>query len=190
MTRRIENLISKTMLAAALAAMPGAMFAETKSVAQERAEVDAALAKKVRHELVMLPWLGVFDNLAYRVEHGVVTLTGQTIRPTIKSDAGNIVKRLEGVKQVVNNIEVLPLSRFDDDIRIRVARAVYGYPALQRYGMGAQPPIRIVVKNGEVALEGVVANEFDRNVAFLRANGVGGVFQVTNNLRIEGKRNL
>ena len=187
MTRKIDNLLNKTMLAAALLALPGAMFAETKSVAQERAETDAALAKKVRHELAMLPWLGVFDNLAYSVEDGVVTLSGQTIRPTIKSDSGNIVKRLEGVKQVVNNIEVLPLSRFDDDIRIRVARAVYGYPALQRYGFGAQPPIRIVVKNGDVSLEGVVANEFDRNVAFLQANGVGGVFQVTNNLRIDGK---
>ncbi|MCC6587006.1 MAG: BON domain-containing protein [Bryobacterales bacterium] len=186
MTRKVNGIVRKAVLGAALLALPIATFAETKSVAQEQAEQQTALVKKVRHELVMLPFLSVFDNLAFRVEdNGVVTLTGQTIRPTIKSQAGNVVKQLEGVHQVVNNIEVLPLSRFDDDIRIAVARAVYGYPALQRYGLGAQPPIRIIVKNGDVSLEGVVANSMDKNLAFQRANGVSGVFQVKNNLQVE-----
>ena len=126
------------------------------------------------------------DNLSFHVDDGgVVTLNGQTIRPTIKSSAENVVKRLEGVHQVINKIEVLPLSNFDDRIRLAVARAVYGYPALQRYGLGALPPIRIIVKNGDVSLEGIVANSMDKNLAFTRANGVSGVFHVTNNLQVE-----
>jgi hyperosmotically inducible protein len=110
---------------------------------------------------------------------------GQVSRPTLKSDAGNVVKRLEGVHNVVNQIEVLPLSPFDNRIRISTARAIFGSSSLYRYGLGAQPSIRIVVKNGEVSLEGVVATEADRNIAYLRANGVFGVFKVHNNLLVE-----
>ncbi len=182
---RLEKAVRTLMIAGALVSVPAMTFAETKSVAQEQNEKQAVLANKVRHELVMLPYLGVFDNLSYKVEDGVVTLTGQVVRPIMKSDAEGVVKRLEGVRQVVNNIEVLPLSPFDDRIRFQVLRAVYGYPTLQRYGMGTQPPIRIVVKNGDVFLEGVVANKADKDVAFLRANGVAGVFTVHNNLRVE-----
>lgn len=146
------------------------------------------LPNAIRHELVMLPYYNVFDSLSYRVDpDGHVTLYGEVTRPALKSDAANVVKRLEGVTGITNDIDVLPLSPFDDRIRVAVARAIYGYGPLQRYGMGAQPPIHIIVKNGNVTLEGVVANDFDRNVANIRANGVGGVFSVTNKLQVEGR---
>lgn len=145
------------------------------------------LPNQVRHELVMLPYYGIFDNISYRVDGDVVTLFGEVTRPTLKSDAANVVKRIEGVRRVDNEIEVLPLSPMDDRIRLATARAIYGYPTLQRYGMGALPPIHIIVKNGNVTLEGVVANEADKNVATIRANGVFGVFSVKNDLRVESK---
>jgi hyperosmotically inducible protein len=146
---------------------------------------EARIAREVRHELVMLPYYGVFDNLSYSVSGSTVTLSGQVTRPTLKSDAGNVVKDIEGVERVVNNIEVLPTSPNDDRTRMTVYRAIYGQAALNRYGMQAVPPIHIIVKNGNVTLEGVVANEGDKNIANVQANGVSGVFSVTNNLRVE-----
>jgi hyperosmotically inducible protein len=143
------------------------------------------IAREVRHELVMLPYYGVFDNLSYSVNGGTVTLSGRVTRPTLKSDAENVVKNIEGVERVVNNIEVLPTSPNDDRIRLAVYRAIYGQAALNRYGLQAVPPIHIIVKNGNVTLEGVVANEGDKNIANVQANGVSGVFSVTNNLRVE-----
>ena len=143
------------------------------------------IAKEVRHELVMLPYYNVFDNLAFKVDGSTVTLLGQVARPTLKSDAENVVKRVEGVEKVVNNIEVLPTSPNDDRIRIAVYRAIYGQTALQRYGFQSVPPIHIIVNNGNVTLEGVVANEGDKNLANIAANGVSGVFSVKNNLRTE-----
>src|SRR5438445_8065891 len=143
------------------------------------------IVKEVRHELVMLPYYNVFDNLAYRVDGSTVTLMGQVTRPTLKSDAERVVKGIEGVEKVVNNIEVLPVSPNDDKIRIAVYRAIYGQPALQRYAHQAVPPIHIIVKNGNVTLEGVVASEGDKNIANVQANGVPGVFSVKNNLRVE-----
>jgi len=137
---------------------------------------------------VMLPYYGVFDNLAYSVSGGTVTLSGQVTRPTLKSDAGNVVKNIEGVERVVNNIEVLPTSPNDDQIRMAVYRAVYGQAALNRYGLQAVPPIHIIVKNGNVTLEGVAPNKGDATRAFIAANGVPGVFSVKNNLRIERDR--
>jgi len=137
----------------------------------------------------MLPYYGVFDNLAYSVNGYNVTLMGQVTRPTLKSDAERVVKDIEGVESVTNNIEVLPLSPNDDRIRMAEYRAIYGDTALSRYGLNAVPPIHIIVKNGQVTLEGVVANEGDRNIANIRANGVPGVFGVTNNLRVEGREN-
>jgi hyperosmotically inducible protein len=146
------------------------------------------IAKEVRHQLVMLPYFGVFDDLGFTVNGGTVTLVGEVTRPTLKSDAGNVVKRIEGVTNVVNNIEVLPLSPDDDRIRVATYRAVYGDPALStRYGYRALPSIHIIVKNGHVRLEGVVANEGDKNIAGIRANGVPGAFSVENDLRVEGK---
>jgi osmotically-inducible protein OsmY len=143
------------------------------------------LEDKVRHQLVMLPYYNVFDNLEYRVDGGKVTLFGEVTNPVLKSDAQNAVKHLEGVTSVENNIEVLPLSPFDSRIRRATYFAIYGFGPLERYGAGTQPSIRIVVKNGQVTLEGVVASETDRNLAFLRANGVPGAFSVTNNLVVE-----
>jgi len=143
------------------------------------------LEREIRHELVMLPFYGVFDHLAFRVNGYDVTLVGQVSRPTLKTDAERVVKRIEGVERVHNRIEVLPLSPNDDRIRLAVYRAVYGHSVLNRYALGANPPIRIIVRNGDVTLEGVVATSMDRNVAGLQANGVPGVFSVTNNLRVE-----
>jgi hyperosmotically inducible protein len=133
----------------------------------------------------MLPYYGVFDNLAYKVEGYTVTLIGQVTRPTLKSDAENVVKKIEGVEHVKNEIEVLPPSPGDDRIRRAEYRTIYGDTGLNRYALQAVPPIHIIVKNGNVALEGVVATEADKNVAGIRANGVSGVFAVVNNLRVE-----
>ena len=141
--------------------------------------------KEVRHELVMLPYYSVFDNLSYRVDGGTVTLMGQVTRPTLKSDAGNVVKKIEGVERVNNEIEVLPLSPDDDRIRIAVYRSIYGEAALNRYVHQAVPPIHIIVKNGNVTLEGVVSNQTDRNLAEIRAKSVSGVFGVTDHLQTE-----
>ena len=132
----------------------------------------------------MLPYFSVFDNLSYKVDGYNVILMGQVTRPTLKSDAENVVKRIEGVEHVDNQIEVLPLSPNDDRIRRALYRAIYGYPALQKYALGVQQPIRIIVKNGNATLEGVVDNETDKNIANIRARGVSGVFSVTNNLQV------
>jgi hyperosmotically inducible periplasmic protein len=142
------------------------------------------IVKEVRHELVMLPFLDVFDNLAYRVDGFNVTLVGQVTNPTLKTDAERVVKGIEGVEHVDNQIEVLPLSPMDDRLRRRLFRAIYEYPPLQKYALGVQKPIRIIVKNGKVTLEGVVDSEADKNIAGLRANTVSGSFSVTNNLQV------
>jgi hyperosmotically inducible protein len=146
------------------------------------------IAQQVRHELLMLPYYGVFDDLAFRVDGSTVTLLGYVTRPTLKSDAENVVKRIEGVTKVINNIEVLPLSPMDDQIRMAVYRAIYGDPALStRYGNRAVPPIHIIVKNGNVTLEGVVANQMDKQIAAMRAKSVPNVFSVTDDLQVEGQ---
>jgi hyperosmotically inducible protein len=145
------------------------------------------IAREVRHQLVMLPYYGVFDDLAFKLDGGTVTLLGAVTRPTLKSDAENVVKRVEGITQVVNEIKVLPLSPMDDQTRRAVYRAIYGDPALSmRYGFRAVPSIHIIVENGHVTLEGVVANEMDKNLCNIRANGVPNVFSVTNELQVEG----
>lgn len=146
------------------------------------------IAREVRHELVMLPYYGVFDNLAFRVDGGTVTLLGQVTRPTLKSDAENVVKNIEGVERVQNELQVLPLSSMDDRIRIATYRAIFSQPGLDRYAMQAVPPIHIIVDNGKVTLEGVVANQGDKDRAGIQANGVSGVFSVTNNLRVENQK--
>lgn len=143
--------------------------------------------REIRHELVMLPYYGVFDNLVYKVDGYNVTLMGQVTRPTLKSSAENVVKDIEGVQKVTNNIEVLPVSPNDDRLRLALYRTIYGHSALNRYALNAVPPIHIIVKNGNVTLEGVVANEMDKNIANVQANSVSGVFGVTNNLRVEGR---
>ncbi len=143
------------------------------------------IAKEVRHELVMLPYYGVFDNLAYRVDGTKVTLFGQVTRPTLKTDAERAVKHVEGVTTVDNEIEVLPLSSMDDQTRVAVYRALYSKAPLQRYQMGAVPSIHIIVKNGNVTLLGTVENEGDKDIAGIAANGVPGVFKVNNELTVQ-----
>jgi hyperosmotically inducible periplasmic protein len=145
------------------------------------------IIKEVRHELLMLPYFTVFDSIAYKVDGSTVVLLGQVVRPSLKSDAENSVKHIEGVEKVDNQIEVLPPSPMDDRLRLQLFRAIYGFPALQKYDLGVQKAIRIVVKNGHVNLEGVVDNDGDKNIAGVRANSVSGIFSVTNNLQVESK---
>ncbi len=147
-------------------------------------QAEQRLIKEVRHELVMLPYYNLFDNLEFQVNGNNVTLLGKVTDATTKTDAERSIRHIEGVESVQNNIEVLPPSPNDDRIREQVYRAIYGYGALFKYAHGAVPPIHIVVDRGRVSLEGVVDNEADKNMAYIRANGVSGVFQVTNNLRV------
>jgi hyperosmotically inducible protein len=135
---------------------------------------------------VMLPFYGVFDNLSYKVDpDGTVTLLGQVSRPTLKSDAENAVKHIEGVERVVNNLEVLPTSIEDDRIRRAAYRAIFGNEVLSQYQLRAVPPIHIIVKNGHITLEGVVARQMDKQIAGIQVNSIPGVFSVTNNLVVE-----
>ena len=177
MKRRISQLTISIFAVLLLAIAPAVASAQ---------ETNPQLAKKVRHELVTLPYYGVFDNLAYSINGGTVTLYGQVVRPTTKSDAGHRVKRIAGVTRVVNNIEVLPLSPFDDRIRAATYRSIARMGGLYRYLQGANPSLHIVVARGHVTLEGVVSQSGDRNLAYMAANQVPGVFSVQNNLRIEG----
>src|ERR1700744_582387 len=140
------------------------------------------LIKEVRHQLVLLPYYSVFDNLSYRIEGSKVILSGQVVRPSLKSDAEAAVKSVEGVSSVQNDIEVLPPAPMDDQLRRAVYRAIYSEPGLSRYALSAVPSIHIIVKNGNVTLVGVADTEADKNLAGLRANGVPNVFSVTNNL--------
>ena len=171
-------------LAAAVAIAASAVVAQPKA-ANENNQSYEQISKKVRHELVRLPYAGVFDNLAYQVQGNTVTLYGQVVRPSTRKDAERRVARIKGVERVVNRIEVLPLSSFDDSIRINTYRALYRTGGLYRYLRGANPSLRIIVNRGHVTLEGMVANEGDRNLANIVARGVSGAFSVTNNLRTD-----
>jgi hyperosmotically inducible periplasmic protein len=151
---------------------------------QPSAKSQERITREVRHELLMLPYFGVFDYIAYKVDGDTVTLLGQVVRPTLKSDSENVVKHIEGVEKVDNQIEVLPPSPTDDRLRLQLYHTIYGYGPLEKYALGVQKPIRIIVKMGRVTLEGVVDNETDKNLAGLRANTVSGIFSVTNNLQV------
>jgi hyperosmotically inducible periplasmic protein len=188
MRKELRSLLVILLLAVPMVALANSPAAPPQEQKKQRSEAKyhEKLAKEVRHQLVMLPWYSVFDNLAYKVEGDKVILYGQVTRPTLKSDAEAAVKSIEGVASVVNNIEVLPLSPMDDQIRRAVYRAIYGDPAFSRYGIQAVPSIHIIVKNGNVTLEGVVDNETDKNLANLRASAVPNVFSVTNNLVVAG----
>ena len=144
-----------------------------------------SLDKRVKHELNMLPYVNAFDYMTFTVDaDNNVTLSGEVTNPVLKSDAANVVKRVEGVEHVDNQIKVLPVSFFDNGLRLRLYRTIYGYGPLQRYALGVQKPIRIIVENGHVTLMGVVDSEMDKNIAGLRANGVPGIFSVDNQLRV------
>lgn len=175
----MKKIFATAILTLMIAVMPVAA-----SPADDAAQYDKTI-KKIRKELVTLPFYSVFDNLSFRLEDGTVTLYGQVSRPTLKSDAKRVVAKVAGVEQVVNKIEVLPLSNFDDRIRLATFRAIYRQPGLDRLALQAVAPIHIIVRNGNVTLEGVVPTKSDAARAFIAANGVSGVFSVTNNLRIE-----
>ncbi|MBI2686494.1 MAG: BON domain-containing protein [Acidobacteria bacterium] len=177
--KNTRKQVTMALLVAGLSLLPMHAAVPAPVSAEER------MSHSIRKELLTMPFLTIFDNLAYRIDGNTVHLYGQVIRPTLKSQAAARVAKLEGIAHVDNQIEVLPLSPFDDRLRIAVARAVYGQPALNRYALGANPSIRIIVKNGNVTLEGVVNDTGARNIANIQANGVPGVFSVTNNLRVE-----
>lgn len=188
MAKRFRALFVILLVAAMSTTAANSATAAAQETKNQRSEAkyQERLVKEVRHQLVMLPWYSVFDNMAYRVDGDKVTLMGEVTRPTLKSDAEAAVKSIEGVASVANNIEVLPLSPMDDQLRRALFRAIYGEAGLQRYAEQAVPSVHIIVKNGHVTLEGVVDNETDRNMAGLRANGVPNVFSVKNNLVVAG----
>jgi hyperosmotically inducible protein len=178
--KKMKTIKSGLVMLAVILALTSSAIAATTGK-----DDHSQVVKRVQHELVTLPYFGVFDNLAYKVEGDRVTLYGQVVRPTTKSDAGNRVARIPGVGSVVNNIQVLPLSSFDDAIRARTYRAVFSRGSLYRYAMGANPSVHIIVNGGRVTLEGVVANKGEQQLAYAAASSVPGVFAVTNNLRLE-----
>ena len=146
------------------------------------------LEQKVFKEIIRLPYYGVFDNIAFRVDGDTVTLMGKVVQPTTRKSAERVVDSIDGVKNVVNNIEVLPLSNFDDSIRLQTLRTLQSGGSLYRYFLGANPSVKIIVDGGNVSLEGFVANRGDANLANILANGVAGVFSVRNNLIVENER--
>ncbi|MGH9512363.1 MAG: BON domain-containing protein [Terriglobales bacterium] len=144
------------------------------------------VTREVHHELLLLPYYGVFDNLSYQVApDGTVTLLGEVVDPVNKTDAQSAVKGIEGVSKVVNNIEVLPPSPMDNQIRRQTFRAIYGNASLSVYSMRAMPPIHIVVKNGHVTLTGVVSRQMDKQEAEMQAKSVPNVFSVTDDIQVE-----
>lgn len=174
------------------ATSPGSTAASTNSTSQRQTLSDQALQRittEVRHQLVMLPFYSVFDNLEYQVSpDGTVTLAGQVLDPTLKPDAERVTKKVEGVEKVVNNIEVLPTSPNDDRIRRAVYRAIYGNDVLAPYSLRAVPPIHIIVKNGNVTLTGVVARQMDKQIAEMQTKSVPGVFSVQDHLQVENTK--
>lgn len=176
------------VFAGLLALVPFNTVAQNSQRNQNSPKAQERVIREVRHELLMLPYYGVFDNIAYRVDGGTVTLLGQVLRPSLKSDAENAIKHIEGVDRVDNQIDVLPPSSMDDRLRIALFRAIYQFPGLQKYELGVQKPIRIIVKNGHVTLEGVVDSQADKDLAGVRAKTVSGSFSVTNNLQIAEPR--
>ena len=180
--------MNKTLNNMTLALAAAVLMAPMAQAAVSNQPKLSSLENEVRHELVMLPWFGVFDNLAFEVQGDHVILSGQVTRPTLRSDAEGVVRHIEGVERITNKIEVLPLSPHDDRIRMAAYYSIYGYGPLNRYALGSQPPIRIIVKNGNITLQGVVANKMDANLAYMRARGVSGAFSVTNELHVENAR--
>lgn len=174
------------LIAGIVAVLPAGLQAgaKKKPLQPQPRKPGAYLETEVGHQLRMLPYYTVFDNLEYRVNGYHVELDGQVTKPTLKSSAENVVKNIEGVTGVTNNIKVLPPSSMDDRIRLAEYRAIYGQASLSKYALQAVPPIHIVVDSGRVTLVGVVDNQTDKNLANIQARGVPGVFSVTNDLRV------
>ena len=175
----------KTISLSLLAAMLMMLAVAQTSAQNLSSNATDRITREVRHELLLLPYYGVFDILSYKVDpSGTVILMGAVARPTLKSDAENVVKKIEGVEKVDNQIKVLPLSPNDDRIRREAFRKIYGAPGLTKYSWQSVQSIHIIVDNGHITLEGSVDNEADKNVAEIQAKTVSGAFSVTNNLRV------
>jgi hyperosmotically inducible protein len=178
------------LLCTGLLMLPASLLAQQKDhndAFMRGPQSESKLVQEVRHQLVMLPYYTIFDDLAFRVDGSTVTLLGAVTNPVLKSDAENVVKKIEGVTQVNNQIKILPLSPMDWQIRRAEFRAIYGDPMIgDRYGHQALPGIHIIVDNGNVTLEGMVASKGDYDLINVRANSVPNVFHVQNNLQIEG----
>ena len=185
---RIMRLVLLTMLVQPILGMGALSAAQDMHNQKGARNSDEWLKKEVRHELLTLPWYSVFDNLAYSINGNEVTLLGQVTQPTVKSDAENAVKHIEGVEKVNNQIEVLPTSPMDDQIRRAEYRAIYSQDLLSRYGVGNLQSIHIIVKNGHVTLEGFVDSQQDKDAAALFAKGVSNVFSVENHLMVTGSK--
>jgi osmotically-inducible protein OsmY len=151
---------------------------------EARAQNGSKLDRQIRKEILTLPYYNVFDAIGYELDNGTVTLNGYVVRPTTKKDAGESIADLDGVRRVVNNIVVLPLSPSDDRIRQRVLRTLSDRGGLYRYFMGTNPSIRIIVIRGRVSLEGYVDRKADSQTAYILTRGVSGTFGVTNNLKV------
>jgi hyperosmotically inducible protein len=183
-------ILAVTLVAQAQQSVPitsdGPVVADYGKHPQTNDPVEAKIAREVRHELLMLPYYSLFDNLEYSVQGRTVTLSGSLTseHAVTKSEAENAVKRIEGVEKVINNIEVLPPAPFDDQIREEVYRALSRAGSLSQYFWQAAPSIHIIVDHQRVTLAGFVNNEGDKNLAGITANGVPNVFKVTNNLRV------
>ena len=182
MRNRILLFVLPLALACATWAQTAAMPRSESGLGTQR------IARETLHELLMLPYYSVFDDLAFKVDGNTVTLLGAVVNPSLKSDAIARVKKIEGVDKVIDNIEVLPPSPMDDRIRRAEYRAIYGDDALFKYSMGAVPSIHIIVKNGHVTLTGVVDNPGDKNLATMRAKAVPDVFSVDDQLQVESQR--
>jgi hyperosmotically inducible protein len=192
MRKIIRNVIgdigSMVLSLVLILGLAGRVAAATNSEAKTAitpAQRQEWITEQVRHKLAMIPYYSVFDILEYKVDGDTVTLMGQVRRPVIKDEAESSVKRIEGMKTVRNQIEVLPPSPFDDRLRRAEYRSIYSFGPLQPYALGVNPGIHIIVKNGDVTLEGSVTSKGDWNAANVRAHMVPGVFSVTNNLRVE-----
>lgn len=183
------NTIKNKIVALAAMIAIAASAATAAPIATDQKGSEQTVSSQVLHQLRMLSHTGIFDNLAYKVEGSTVTLYGQVMQPITRKDAESSVKRIAGVEQVVNNIEVLPLSSFDNGIRRNIYRQLLRTGSLYRYTRGTQPSLRIIVRGGHVALEGVVATKMDKQLAYLAASRVPGVFSVTNNIRAERGEN-
>jgi hyperosmotically inducible protein len=185
---RGKKLITSLLLSAALGTQLGLVHANAAGSQQrENKPISKSLIKEIRHELVTLPYYGLFDWLEGEVRpDGTLILRGEVVRASTKKDAESRVKDVEGVESVLNEIEVLPLSPGDDRIRAAIYRALFnGNSPLFRYATRAVPPIHIIVKSGRVALKGVVATQQESQIAFIKARSVSGVFEVKNELRVE-----
>jgi len=179
------NRTGRFLLAAALLAGAGVAGAADKKDAA-KFQSDDALIKGVRHAIVMYPRYSIFDDVSFQVENGAVRLNGVVTQPFKKSDIDKIVRNVAGANQVQDDIRVLPLSPNDEQLRMRVARAIYADPSMTKYAIQAMKPIHVIVENGHVTLAGVVATDFDKQIAGTRAASVGMSFgPIVNNLQVE-----